>query len=297
MNLQITIPKIFGRELRLHWSWLLLPIAVGAFSLATLRSWQAGFYVFLLLAVYSIVLIHEATRLLIARKLGLKTRTTTIYPFWGVRRCDEMSDRPWQETTLAKVGVAVLALVAALLASGVTLAGYRVTFPPQLTAPTAEAFCMYLFWAAVGLIALHLLPFLPLDGGRYLHAVIAQRTSRLRATEIVAVISTVGVGIMVFVAFVWMSSPFLAVVAILIFLAAQSELDVTRRFERLRVDDDRPAMSPTMFVVMDSIVTADCRPKEADFSGFTWNPQARLWIEWRHGRAVAANAVLGDSPP
>jgi hypothetical protein len=48
---------------------------------------------------------------------------------------------------------------------------------------------------------------------------------------------------------------------------------------------------------MDQIVTADCRPAEPHFTGFTWNARARLWIEWRDGEPVSANALIGDGRP
>ena len=50
-------------------------------------------------------------------------------------------------------------------------------------------------------------------------------------------------------------------------------------------------------VPMDQIVTPDCRPAEANFTGFTWNARARLWIEWRDGQPVSANALIGDGRP
>jgi hypothetical protein len=48
---------------------------------------------------------------------------------------------------------------------------------------------------------------------------------------------------------------------------------------------------------MDQVVTPDCRPNEPNFSGFTWSFRARLWIEWRDGQPVSANALIGDHRP
>lgn len=294
---QVNIGTIFGREFRLHWSLPILTSAVAVYSLAT-RSWQqAAFFVALLICSYLMVIIHEAGIYLIATMLGLTVRNTTVYPFCAVSRCAQMSDRPHQEKTLAIAAIAVRALVAALIAAGITMSGHRVAFPRDLTEPTMEAFSAFLFASAVLLVVLHLLPLLPLDGGQWFRAVLAQRTSRIRGTEIAAMVSTVGVGIIIFAAIVWMSSPFLAVVGLLIFLAAQDELDVTRRFEKLRTNLDRPAASPTMLVPVHDIVTPESRPREPDFSGFTWSPQSRLWIEWKDGQPIAANAVLGDRGP
>jgi Zn-dependent protease len=295
MTQQFKIATIFGRELRVHWSWPLFPIAIAVYSLATHAWQQAVFFVAVLLGTYLIVLIHEAALCLVERPLGVNIRGATLYPFWSVNCCAQVSDRPSQEENLAKVSLVVRAFTVVAIGSGITLAGGRVTYPQS--ASTVDSFILYQFWAAALLLVLHLLPLLPLDGGQWLRAILAQRTSRLRATEIVAVVSTVGVGVAIFVAIVWTSSPFLAFVALLVFLAAQHELGVTRHFEKFRTNLDRPAKSPSMIVPMTDIVTPDCRPSEPDFSGFTWSARARLWIEWQNGRPVAANAVLGDGTP
>jgi hypothetical protein len=35
-------------------------------------------------------------------------------------------------------------------------------------------------------------------------------------------------------------------------------------------------------------------PPEPDFSGFTWDHQHQVWIEWRHGRPVHACVVHSE---
>jgi hypothetical protein len=49
-----------------------------------------------------------------------------------------------------------------------------------------------------------------------------------------------------------------------------------------------------IYLPLEQVVDADGRPPEATFDGFTWSPKTRLWIEWRKGRPVSANALLGD---
>ena len=49
-----------------------------------------------------------------------------------------------------------------------------------------------------------------------------------------------------------------------------------------------------VMLTVEQIVDAECRPEESDFSGFTWSPRTRLWVEWRDGQPISANALLGD---
>ena len=64
MTRALTIGTLFGSELRLHWSWPLLPAATAAYSLAVFPAPEAIFWVLLLLATYLCVLAHEAVQLL-----------------------------------------------------------------------------------------------------------------------------------------------------------------------------------------------------------------------------------------
>ena len=102
---------------------------------------------------------------------------------------------------------------------------------------------------------------------------------------------------MLLVAIFWLQSPLLGVTAVLLYLGAQEDLGTTRYFAALRHSSgDRPN-PPAVLVPMDQIVTPDCRPDEPHFTGFTWNARARLWIEWRDGQPVSANALIGDGRP
>lgn len=294
MNPPLTIGPVLG-GIRFHLSWPLFPAGVAAYSLALVSGTEAALYVLVLLCVYLAVLVHAGTECLAARRFRLGTRDATLYPFWIVARPGRMSDRPWEEKYVAATGMTILAAIVATVGVGLALAAGGIPLPEAPAEITVDAFLSRLFWALSLLAAAHLLPVLPFDGGRMLRASLAMRSSRLRATEIVAHLSTVAAGLLLVVAILWLKSPFLGVTAVLIFLGAQEELGTVRYFERLRpaLEHRRPAtMAP-----FDQIVTPDCRPGESDFSGFTWNADAGLWIEWRAGRPVAANALIGDGRP
>jgi stage IV sporulation protein FB len=295
MTRALTVGTFFGSDFRLHWSWPLLPFGAAAYSLA-IYSWpQAVFQVTLLLAVYVCVAAREGMQFLAARSLGLGTRDLTLYPFWGVGRLTRLSERPWQENYIAATGPVFLALVATALGGALSLAGWRTwDFPRVVPEPSLGAFVVHLFWANVLLAALHCLPVLPLDGGRIFRASLAMTVSRRQATEIAAALSTFGAAVLLIAAIIWFKSPLVGVTAILLYLGGQEDLGTTRYFAGIRHERGEGGPAPAVMVPMDQIVTADCRPTEPDFTGFTWNPRARLWIEWRDGQPVCANALIGD---
>ncbi len=287
------IGTLLGSDLRLHWSWPVVPVAMGGYGLFVYSWIDTVFFLALLAAVYLAVLIHEAAQLIAARRFGLRTRDVTLYPFWGLARYARLSDRPWQENYVAAVGPIVLALFATAIGGGLALLGRGIAFDGEIGPPYLESYLVYAFWATVLLTAFQCLPLLPLDGGRVLRASLAMSTSRLRATEVAAGLSTVGAGLLVVSAVAWFRNPLPGLVGVLLYLSAQDDLGLTRYFAGLRHKRDGKAGSPVM-IPMDQIVTADCRPDEVDFTGFTWNDKARLWIEWRDGQPVSANALIGD---
>jgi Zn-dependent protease len=284
---------MLGGRLRLHWSWPLFPFAVGGYGLFVVPWQEALFFVALTLAVYLCVLVHEAGELLAARRFGLGARDITLYPFWSAIRYTRLSERPWQENYVAAAGIAVQALIATAVGGVVSATGLSLTFPLEVGPSYPGSFAVYLFWANVLLTAFYVAPILPLDGGRIFRASLALTTSRLRATEVAAGLSTVGALILLVAGIFWFHNPLPAVIAVLLYLAAQDELGATRYFAGLRHQPQATTANPVL-IPMTEIVTSDCRPDEPNFSGFTWNPKARLWIEWHDGQAVSASVLIGD---
>jgi hypothetical protein len=198
---------------------------------------------------------------------------------------------------IAATGPVTFALIATAIGGGLALGGHGIGYPQDDVQVTAVAFLVHLFWANVLLAGLHCLPFLPLDAGRLFRAAAAMTTSRLRATEAAAALTTVGAAVLLAAGVVWLRSPLLGVTAFLLYLGAQEDLGTTRYFAAIRHTPDELSAEPKTLVPLDQVVTPDCRPDEPDFTGFTWNARARLWIEWRDGQPVSANALIGDGRP
>ena len=171
MNQSLAIATVFGSVVRLHWSWLLAPLGVAAYSSIISSGPEAACNVLLLLIVYFGVAIHEITKVLIARSNGIATCDLTLYPAWGVARLGRIGERPRQEIRVAMTGLLTLIALAAVVGGGLALTGRGIEFQERAGDVTVEAFLARTIWAVSLLAVLHAMPFLPVDGGQALRSV------------------------------------------------------------------------------------------------------------------------------
>jgi Zn-dependent protease/CBS domain-containing protein len=172
----VSIARIFGIEVRIHISWIpiLALITLGtALKLEPLElgwppaaNWLAG-GVMAVLFLGSIVL-HELAHGLVARWRGLAVGPITIVFLGGVTSPDAEASRPADEAMIALAGPVVSLLVGGALL-GVAVAVNDVSSPLVLGAALIGSVNLLL-----GLF--HLVPGLPLDGGRLLRAIVWQAT-------------------------------------------------------------------------------------------------------------------------
>lgn len=263
----------FGIGIYVHWTFMLLPVLV-LLNTAGLGSLAATLFLMLLtLAVFGCVVLHELGHALMARYFGIPTYDITLYPIGGVARLARMSERPWEEFSIALAGPAVNVLIAAVL--GAALAATDLLTPGN--------FLFELLAANIMLAVFNLLPAFPMDGGRVLRALLALRLGTLRATEIAAALGT-GMALLFFAIGFWHASFML--LALFVFFMGQQELLATRQREWQRRQQPLEVLSAE-----DEVLDATYRPSEPHFTGFTWDPHMHHWVEWRNGRAVNVIAV------
>ncbi len=288
--------QAFGIGIYVHWTFLLLPLYVFFTTSGGGQLFLALFSVFLLCAIFGCVILHELGHALMARYYGIATRDITIYPIGGVARLERMSERPWEEFWIAVAGPAVNVVIALFLAGLLLLSG-NADFSGLLLAPSEAisanlivAATQLLFLSNLILVAFNLLPAFPMDGGRVLRALLAAWLGRLRATEIAVGLSVI-IAIGFFVrSFFPGSSLFLAVIAVFVFFAGQQELAAVRFRDMARRWADGQPVHPSAaqgpMPANGEIVDQTPPINQPDFSGYTWDGQARLWIYWRNGRPV-----------
>jgi len=174
---------------------------------------------FLLLAVFGAVVLHELGHALVARRFGIRTRDITLLPIGGVASLEGMPEKPSRQLLVALAGPAVNLVLAALLFGLARALGAPIgaTAMQEASAP----FLAQLGWINLSLAAFNLLPGYPMDGGRVLRAVLAMRLAPERATQIAARVGqivAVGIGLLGLAL-----SPFLVVIAVFVWLGAGAE--------------------------------------------------------------------------
>lgn len=214
------IGRIFGIEVRVHATFLILLgwVAMSHFMAGHGLAMAASGVVFVL-AVFAIIVLHELGHALTARRFGIATRDITLLPIGGVARLERMPTKPSQELLVAIAGPAVnvalaLLLFAALLTMGTIEDATHLTF-------VGGPFLAKLMWTNVALAAFNVIPAFPMDGGRVLRALLAMRTSYVRATDIAAM---VGQGVALVFGLVGLFvNPFLVFIAFFVWIGAHAE--------------------------------------------------------------------------
>lgn len=186
----IKIFKLFGFEVRVDASWLILAVLIilvlstGYFPFRYADLGTAA-YVWMgiigAIGLFASVIIHELCHSLVARRYGIPMKGISLFMFGGVAHMDEESRTPKGEFMMAIAGPIasfILGGLCYLVFTGVETAGAPVT---------VRGVVYYLAWINVVLACFNLLPAFPLDGGRILRSILWAVKKDLRwATRIAA---------------------------------------------------------------------------------------------------------------
>ncbi len=111
----IPVARIAGTVVRLHVTFLLFLVWIGA------GQWRAGGQaaaiegVLFMLLLFACVLAHEFGHILAARRYGIRTPDVTLWPIGGVASLERIPDKPREEFVVALAGPAVNVVIAAVL--------------------------------------------------------------------------------------------------------------------------------------------------------------------------------------
>lgn len=180
--------RVLGVSVEVHWSWVAV-LAILAWSLADAAfpashpGLASGVYVAMGVAAsvlfFLSVLVHEVCHSLQSRREGLTGGKITLFLLGGASSTDEPLPGPGAEFRIVAAGPASTAVGTAAL-FGLMLMGRAAGLPVEVTGVLA-----YVAWLNGLLLVFNLLPALPLDGGRMVHALVWSRThDRARATVV-----------------------------------------------------------------------------------------------------------------
>lgn len=188
------VARIFGINIRIDWSWLLIFFLV-TWNLATVfgdvhSGWAVelrwGTAIIASLLFFGSVLAHEMAHSLVARAQGVPVRSITLFLFGGVSSIEREPRSPRNEFVMAFVGPLtsfaigiVLLLVAGAFAAPITGAVTNTIEVIRGLNPVA-ALLMWVGSVNVFVGAFNLLPAFPLDGGRVVRSILWALTDNLR---------------------------------------------------------------------------------------------------------------------
>ena len=178
--------KLFGIEIRIHFTFLLLVIFIWVAQSAT-KDISSGLRALSLVGiVFGSVILHELGHALVARHAGVPAKGIILLPIGGITILDEtqvISESPntWKrDIRIAVAGPFVNLLTAAAVALVLFAMGFPLLARPLVTPGNL---LRSLVWLNVYLGLFNLLPAYPMDGGRVLRALFSREADPVRATQ------------------------------------------------------------------------------------------------------------------
>ena len=272
----LTIGRIAGTKVRLHWTFLVFLVWLGIASFLDGGAGAALSGLAFMIAVFTCVLAHEFGHILTARHFGFASPDVTLLPIGGVARLQAIPERPSQELAVALAGPAVNLVIAAVL----VLLGTEPGIVHHTEALRPENILPALVTVNLFLAIFNLLPAFPMDGGRALRAVLASFLDRTKATRIAANIGqalAVGLGLLGLFA----GNILLIFIAMFVYFAASAEAQdaqLHRLAEHLSVADMTVTELLPLSVssTLDDAVRQLMRTEQRDFPVLNPDIKARL---------------------
>ncbi len=264
------IGRIFGVPTELHWSFLLVPVAIllyayepGRGFAGTQVRWWSGMTVLL----FTFVLFHELGHALMATNRGVKAEKIILFPLGGGALIPTLPKRTLDEVLIYFAGPAanlVLALLALPLLLGQPGGAYLIQyyFDPGsnlVVIPSRLEQLLGITVAVNAVLALgNLLPAYPLDGGRILRALLRRFFGDRSATVVATLLGIVVGGGLLLVA-LYLADPLLGISALFIIGFSAAELNrgwQRRQLTRTSIGDVIRRPMARRIYVRDGVTTA-----------------------------------------
>ncbi len=220
MTWSFSIGTFLGSELRVHATFFLLLLWVGAVAYVAVGPVAALVNIGFILVLFACVVAHEYGHALMARRYGIATPDITLLPIGGMARLERMPEKPGQEIAVALAGPAVNVLIFLILVV-VFRVDIDVDTLTQIEDPR-EGFMARVAVVNLFLVLFNMLPAFPMDGGRVFRAVLSIWMPRVRATQVAATAGQVMAFVFGFLG-LFTVNPLLILIAVFIFIAAGAE--------------------------------------------------------------------------
>jgi Zn-dependent protease/CBS domain-containing protein len=193
----ISVGRIFGVDLRIHWTFFLLPLFVWYTEYAAHGTANEGRGLALVAIMFACVLAHEFGHALVARRSGVRAKSIILLPIGGITQLDDSQPvdlkafpdpaarklEPWKRDILIALAGPLANLFMALVSAAILL-----MFIPRLdlwTWPFMRSGNLprSLVWINLYIAGFNLLPAYPMDGGRVLRALFSRHMDPIQATR------------------------------------------------------------------------------------------------------------------
>ncbi|MGO8807664.1 MAG: site-2 protease family protein [Candidatus Bathyarchaeia archaeon] len=223
MKTSLKIGSAWGIPIELHLTFILLIAVVLGLSV-----YYHQIYSFILIVfLFVFVLFHELAHSIVARRYKIKVRKIILYPIGGVSEIEEIPENPHIEWRMAFAGPATSLIMGAALIGVNFVLPIKLVFAPSSVVFSTGNLLLDLGYLNLLLGAFNLLPAFPMDGGRVLRALLAERMKFTDATKYASYIGRVlGIGMAVIgilfpAYFLWI------VVGVFVYVGASEEAEQT----------------------------------------------------------------------
>ena len=250
----ISAGRIFGVELRIHWTFFLLPLFVWYTEYTSHGTANEGRGLTLVGIIFASVLAHELGHAVVARRSGVRAKSIILLPIGGITQQDDSqpapdslaadrggadplaADRatidpvlnlrttklaPWKRDIHIAIAGPLTNFLIALVSAGIIL-----VVAPHVDLRTwpfmqSRNLPRSLVWANLYLAGFNLLPAYPMDGGRVLRALFSRRMDAVQATRRAVSIGQAFATLFILVGM--LTNIWLTLVGLFLFIASQME--------------------------------------------------------------------------
>ena len=261
MQSQIRLGRIFGIEIGLHYSWLIIAVLIATSLAGHFRTehpnWESAVIwtmaIMTALLFFVAIILHEFSHAAVARLRGLPVRSITLFALGGVAQIGKEAGDAKTEFWMGIAGPIASALIGLICLATAWSLGW--TFDVEPATPLM-AMLVWLGYINIGLAVFNMIPGFPMDGGRVLRAVIwwitgnADRATRLAAgTGQVIAFGFIVFGVLRFFGGAGIGGLWMAFIGWFLLSAAQAtsaQAALTETFRGVRVADLMARDCPTV---------------------------------------------------
>ena len=234
MRGSIKLFEVFGISIKIHITFFLLLLLVLPGGLK---------WLFLVVAVFFFVTVHELCHSLMAKRFGIAVREITLLPIGGISSMAKMPEKPSQEFLISIAGpLSNIAIIVIFFFPMKYLVGEQILFHP-LSTLSWKSTLAYVYWINLMLAGFNLLPAFPMDGGRILRALLTTWLGYRKATKIAVTLGHLFALAFAYFGIVQRFNVILILIAVFIYMAASNEeaqVDLKEILKKFRVRDILP---------------------------------------------------------